>query len=167
MSYNLKLFKLILQAIFLLTCFNLSLAQSSQHKLQPKLHQAKIKQRRQDYMTGVASYYAKSLSGKYTASGQRLSMNKYTAAHPSLPLGSRLKVTNLRNGRYIYVVVNDRMPKSSGRVIDLTIAAAKELGFYSQGLTKVRLRLVSRRIYSACGITRSRRGGYQIKGAAV
>ncbi len=110
---------------------------------------SKKKHKHKDYMNGIASYYAKSLSGRRTASGQHLCMDTYTAAHPTLALKTKLKVTNLRNGRIIYVEVNDRMPRSSGRVIDLTEAGAKALGFYHHGLTRVHLTIVSNRDYQA------------------
>ena len=84
--------------------------------------------------SGVASVYSHE-SGSGTASGQKLNTAALTAAHRSLPFGTKVKVTNQRNGRSVVVTINDRGPFVRGRVIDLTPAAARELGF--SGLTKV------------------------------
>jgi rare lipoprotein A len=88
---------------------------------------------------GIASYYAKALHGRRTASGERYDMQALTAAHPTLPFGSRVRVTNLDNGRSVVVRINDRGPYVEKRVIDLSYAAARELQFISDGTTKVRL----------------------------
>ena len=77
-----------------------------------------------------------------TASGERFNKNDMTAAHKTLPLGSRVRVTNLKNGRETIVRINDRGPYIEGRVIDLSEAAAKVLGFTDQGLTDVKVELV-------------------------
>lgn len=87
--------------------------------------------------TGVASYYADSLHGNKTASGERYDKDKFTAAHPWLPFGTRLLVTNLKNGRTVEVRVNDRGPFIKGRIIDLSRAAAKELKMIRSGITRV------------------------------
>ena len=87
--------------------------------------------------TGIASYYADSLHGNKTASGERYDKNELTAAHPWLPFGTRLLVTNLKNGRTVEVRVNDRGPFIKGRIIDLSRAAAKELKMIRSGITKV------------------------------
>ena len=84
--------------------------------------------------TGLASVYSHE-SGSGTASGQRLNTGALTAAHRSLPFGTKVKVTNQRNGRSVVVTINDRGPFVRGRVIDVTPAAARELGF--SGLTQV------------------------------
>ena len=83
---------------------------------------------------GLASVYSHE-SGSGTASGQRLNTGALTAAHRSLPFGTKVKVTNQRNGRSVIVTINDRGPFVRGRVIDVTPAAARELGF--SGLTQV------------------------------
>ena len=77
---------------------------------------------------GKASWYGPGFHGKRTASGQRFNQDALTAAHPRLPLGSRAKVTNLHNGREVEVTINDRGPHGGGRIIDLSRAAARELG---------------------------------------
>ena len=72
-------------------------------------------------------------------------MNKLTAAHPSLPMGTRLRVTNLKNGRQVTVRVNDRGPAVDGRILDLSFAAARELGAVGDGVVPVRVEVVSSR----------------------
>jgi len=88
---------------------------------------------------GVASFYAETLHGRPTASGERYDMQALTAAHPSLPFGSRVRVTNLSNGQSVVVRINDRGPFVEKRVIDLSYAAARKLGFIDQGTTRVRV----------------------------
>lgn len=89
--------------------------------------------------TGVASWYGPAFHGRPTANGERFDMNGVTAAHPTLPLPSRVRVTNLENGRQLELRVNDRGPFVNGRIIDLSRRAAQLLGFKSQGLAKVRV----------------------------
>ena len=86
--------------------------------------------------TGVASYYGPGLEGKRTASGERYDMMGLTAAHPCLPLGTRIKVTVLGTGRSVEVRVNDRSP-SRRRVLDLSVGAARALGIAHQGVARV------------------------------
>jgi rare lipoprotein A len=83
---------------------------------------------------GGASWYA--LHSK-TASGERMDPSKLTAAHRTLPFGTKLKVTNQKNGKSVVVRINDRGPFIKGRVIDVSKAAAKQLGFVSSGVTKI------------------------------
>ena len=84
---------------------------------------------------GVASWYA--LAGQKTANGERMNPNAMTAAHRSLRFGTKLKVTNPRNGRSVVVRINDRGPFTGGRVLDLSKAAASKLGYIRKGRTKV------------------------------
>lgn len=93
----------------------------------------------QPYQVGTASWYGEYFQGKQTASGEPYDMLGLTAAHPTLPLGTFVKVTNLRNGRTVVVRVNDRGPVVDGRIIDVSYNAAKVLGFKERGLQKVRL----------------------------
>ena len=88
-------------------------------------------------MTGIASYYGGKFHGRRTASGEIFNKNALTAAHRSLPFGTKLKVTNLRNGRTVIVRINDRGPHVRGRIIDLSHAAAKKIGL--KGLVRVKL----------------------------
>jgi len=93
-----------------------------------------------DYnQTGVASWYGDEFQGRPTANGERFDMNLLTAAHPTLPMPSHVRVTNLNNGRSIIVRVNDRGPFARGRIIDLSRAAARELGFERDGTAPVRV----------------------------
>jgi rare lipoprotein A len=98
------------------------------------------------YQVGVASWYGKYFDGKPTASGEPYDMNDLTAAHPSLPLGTFVKVTNLRNGRSVVVRVNDRGPVVDGRIIDLSYNAAKVIEMKGRGVQRVRLDLVPTQI---------------------
>lgn len=86
---------------------------------------------------GLASWYGEKFHGRRTASGERFDMNALTAAHPSLPFGSRVRVRNLRNGREVEVRINDRGPFTGGRVIDLSRAAAQVLGLVQAGVGPV------------------------------
>jgi rare lipoprotein A len=92
---------------------------------------------------GEASYYAAAFEGRRTASGEPYRGSRLTAAHRTLPFGSRLRVTNLRNGRSVVVRVNDRGPFHPRRVVDLSRAAAAELGMLKRGRARVRLELLS------------------------
>ena len=89
--------------------------------------------------TGVASWYGHPFHGRPTANGERYDMNEVTAAHPTLPLPSRVRVTNLENGRQLVLRVNDRGPFIDGRLIDVSRRAAQLLGFYRTGLAEVRV----------------------------
>ncbi len=94
--------------------------------------------------SGIASYYANSLHGRRTANGERYDPKALTAAHRTLPFGSRVRVTNLDNGRSVVVRINDRGPHVEKRVIDLSYAAAQELRFIDHGTTRVSLEVVER-----------------------
>jgi rare lipoprotein A len=99
----------------------------------------------QAYQVGTASWYGEYFVGRPTASGEDFDMYDMTAAHPTLPLGSYVRVTNLRNGRAVVVKVNDRGPVVPGRIIDLSFGAAQVLQFEQRGLQRVRLDLVKPR----------------------
>jgi rare lipoprotein A len=88
---------------------------------------------------GKASYYASKFHGRRTANGEVFSNKKMTAAHLKLPFGTIVKVTNLDNGRTVIVKVNDRGPHTKAFIIDVSQAAAKELGFYTKGVAKVEI----------------------------
>ncbi|MFY9644721.1 MAG: septal ring lytic transglycosylase RlpA family protein [Terriglobales bacterium] len=93
------------------------------------------------YQVGTASWYGEQFQGKQTASGEPFDMRDFTAAHPSLPLGTFVKVTNLRNGRAVVVRINDRGPVVDDRIIDVSYNAARALGFHERGTQRVRLDL--------------------------
>lgn len=92
---------------------------------------------------GIASWYGKKWHGRKTASGAVFNMHLFTAAHKTLPLGTRLRVTNVRNGRSVKVLVTDRGPYVKNRIIDLSRAAAIELGLLRKGLGMVKLEVLS------------------------
>ena len=95
---------------------------------------------------GTASWYGSKFHGKKTASGKVFDKRKMTAAHRTLPFGARIKVTNLRNGRSIILVVNDRGPfvrKDKKRILDVSESAALALGFKRDGLTNIKLEYLS------------------------
>lgn len=91
------------------------------------------------YQKGKASWYGGKFHGRKTASGERYNQWAMTAAHKKLPFGTHVRVTNLNNGRWCIVRINDRGPFVWGRVIDLSAAAAKQIGVYSAGIAPVRL----------------------------
>lgn len=94
------------------------------------------------YEFGIASWYGRFFQGKTTASGVPYNEHALTCAHRTLPLGSVLKVTNLRNHRSVIVTVNDRGPVPEDRIIDLSLAAAQALGFSQRGLAPVKVELI-------------------------
>lgn len=91
---------------------------------------------------GTASYYADSLNGNPTASGEAYDRAELTAAHRTLSFGTRVKVTNLDNGQFVVVRINDRGPYVEGRVIDVSGAAAEKLGLIDSGTAKVKIDLL-------------------------
>lgn len=114
-----KFFKTISCSIFLLALCLCSVAQNSYEK------------------TGLASFYADNFEGRRTSSGEIFSQSKMTCAHRTLPLGTKLRVTNLENTKTVIVVVNDRGPFIKSRIVDLSKAAAKKLDFIKAGETEV------------------------------
>lgn len=91
---------------------------------------------------GVSSWYGEEFDGKQTSNGEIFDKNKLSAAHKDFPLGTWLRVTNLKNNRTIIVKVNDRGPFIEGRILDLSKKAADELGFLIEGLAKVRIEVL-------------------------
>ena len=92
---------------------------------------------------GMASYYGNELAGNRTASGERFNPAQLTAAHRSLPFGSMVRVTNTSNGDSVIVRINDRGPFAHGRVIDVSHAAAREIGMHRSGTARVKLALLN------------------------
>jgi len=88
---------------------------------------------------GVASFYSE---GTKTASGEKFNALEMTAAHPTLPFGTKLRVTNLSSGRSVTVRVNDRGPYVQGRIVDVSYSAADALGMVGKGIAKVKLDVV-------------------------
>jgi rare lipoprotein A len=115
-------------------------APSSSAQIKPE--NTKLLAKNKPFEVGTASWYGEDFEGKPTASGEDYDMYDMTAAHPTLPLGSYVRVTNLHNGRAVVVKVNDRGPIVPGRIIDLSYGAAEALQFQHKGLQRVRLDLV-------------------------
>ncbi len=92
--------------------------------------------------TGLAAVYGDRLDGHRTASGKRYHRNALTTAHKTLPFGTRVKVTNTKNHRSVELVVNDRGPKQAGRVLDISVAAAKKLGISRHGMAEVSVEVI-------------------------
>lgn len=123
-----------------MAALSISVAVAKQTEREPSV--AKAAQQQSKTRTGLASFYGKGHQGKKTADGEKFDKNELTAAHPTYPLGTRLRVTNLRNGRAVDVRVNDRGPsgerRARGVIVDVSEEAANELGFRRQGLTRVK-----------------------------
>jgi len=118
-------------------------AKAQQQPATPDNDSGPQKPRHHWYQIGRASWYGKLFQGQETASGENFDMNAMTCAHRSLPMGSLVKVTNLRNHKSVVVRVNDRGPLPNNRVVDLSYAAARFLGFTGRGTAPVRLDLIS------------------------
>ena len=94
---------------------------------------------------GIASYYSDAFVGRKTASGEVFSQEKMTTAHNSLPLGTWIRVTNLRNGREVEVKVNDRLHHRNKRLLDHSRSAAGKLGYLKSGITRVKLDVIRKK----------------------
>ena len=108
----------------------------------PSHSKAKARPAPKRRLVGVASYYGPGFVNQPTANGERFDPRELTAAHRTLPFGTRVRVTNLENGRQVVVRINDRGPYRKGRVIDLSRAAARRLGFVEDGVTNVRIEVL-------------------------
>jgi rare lipoprotein A len=93
--------------------------------------------------TGLAAVYSDALNGHRTASGKRYNRNRLTAAHKTLPFGTKVKVTNIKNGKSVELTVTDRGPRQADRILDITPAAAHKLGIPHKGMGQVKLEVVS------------------------
>lgn len=94
------------------------------------------------YQVGIASWYGSYFQGRETTSGEPFNMYALTAAHRELPLGTRVRVTNLENGRSVVLRINDRGPVPTDRIIDVSYGAAQVLGFRVEGLVPVRIDVI-------------------------
>ena len=92
--------------------------------------------------SGKASFYADKFEGSLTANGEKYRHNKLTAAHKTLPFGTKVRVTNVENNKTVEVVINDRGPYVEGRIIDLSKSAAEKLGFINRGITEVQIEVI-------------------------
>ena len=93
-------------------------------------------------LAGIASYYSDEFHGRKTSNGETFDMHELTAAHRTLPFNTKVKVTNLENGKSIVVRINDRGPFKDNRVIDLSLEAAKQVGLIANGTASVRLEIL-------------------------
>ncbi len=96
------------------------------------------------YQVGIASWYGEEFHGRRTSSGEIYNMYEMTAAHKSLPFGTKVLVVDLKTGRSVVVRINDRGPFIHGRIIDLSFAAAKKLGIVKKGIARVGIKIVQR-----------------------
>lgn len=136
--------------LILLVCFYAPqqvLAQSSDNEAESEDSDAQQSQGsvKLPVLFGVASYYADKFNGRKTATGHIYSHNKMTAACNRLPLGTWIRVTNLRNKKSVVVQVNDRLHPKNPRVVDMSRMAADKLGYISRGLTQVKVEVLGRK----------------------
>lgn len=108
----------------------------------PEIREAEPEKEKKWWQEGIASWYGRKYHRRHTASGERYDMFALTAAHRTLPFGTVLKVTNLENGRTVKVRVNDRGPFVKGRIIDLSLAAAREIDMEIAGVVRVRIEII-------------------------
>lgn len=94
---------------------------------------------------GLASFYSNKFNGRKTANGEIFNNQKLTAAHNTLPLGTYIRVTNLRNKRSVVVKINDRLHHKNKRIVDLSRAAATKLGYIKSGLTRVKVEVLGKK----------------------
>lgn len=123
-------------------------AKSSSHKTTKK-SRIRTKPHSDDYMDGVASCYAKKFVGRRTTSGDIFVMDRFTGAHTTLPMRTKLKVTNVKNGKFVYIEVNDRMARVSGHVIDLPTRSAEALGMRCPTLAIAHLDILDNDTYNS------------------
>jgi rare lipoprotein A len=132
----------------LLVCAGLAFASDSEPRKSPSRTQAKSKVglkkpvRTPLTQVGTASWYGKAFHGRLTASGETYDMFQFTAASRALPLGTLAKVTNLRNGRWVIVKVNDRGPYVGNRILDVSYGAAQMLNFRARGVERVKIEVI-------------------------
>ncbi len=101
--------------------------------------------KKENVFHGIASYYGDKFNGRKTANGEIFDQNKFTAACNKLPLGTRIKVTNLKNGQSVIVRVNDRLHPKMKRIVDLSKAAAKKINIISTGIAKVKVEVLEKK----------------------
>jgi len=106
-----------------------------------RVHQ--VEKNRSFMESGIASYYADRFQGKMTASGELYDREALTAAHPTLPFGTQVRITELKNSKNVIVTINDRGPHTKKRVIDLSYRAAKSIGLVETGITRVKVETIS------------------------
>ncbi len=132
-----KKFFLLFVLVFSVSVFNVTAQQDS---TKPKKSNSKSK-----IQYGLASFYSNKFNGRKTANGEIFNNQKLTAAHNTLPLGTYVRVTNLRNKRSVVVKINDRLHHKNKRIIDLSRVAATKLGFIKSGLTRVKVEVLGKK----------------------
>jgi rare lipoprotein A len=130
--------------VLLLAIFGVSLNPTSAQTHKNHLRKATTHKPKKKIETryGVASYYAKKFNGRKMVNGEIYRAEKYTAACNVLPLNTRIRVTNLKNNKSVIVIIKDRMNRKNKRLVDLSYAAAKKLGYLSSGLTRVKVEVL-------------------------
>ena len=132
--------KTTLLGLMILLCLNACGQKHIQkHKKQDKHVKHKVESQT---LYGQASFYNDKFNGRKTASGEKFSQKKLTAACNKLPLGTKIKVTNIGNGKSVIVKVNDRLHPKMKRIVDLSKAAAKKIGLTTAGITKVKVEVI-------------------------
>jgi rare lipoprotein A len=126
----------------LLLLFTLSLHAQRKDAAETVKKEEGVKRKKQKVLYGRASYYADKFNGRQTASGEHYDHKKPTAACNVLPLGTWIRVTNMRNGRSVVVKVNDRMHPKMKRIVDLSRSSAEQLGYTSRGLAEVKVEVM-------------------------
>lgn len=127
---------IILSLIFLNNCASSSrFASKNQNRKSTNVRDGEV-------LVGFSSYYADKFHGRKTANGEIFNMHDYTAAHKNLPFGTILLVTNLDNGKNVKVRINDRGPYVAGRILDLSLQAAKDIGLIKTGVAKVSIKIL-------------------------
>lgn len=141
----------VLLAFVLVVLTSSVYAKKTKHKSGKKARHLRIveKEHSDDYLDGIASCYAKKFVGRKTTAGDRFRMDAYTGAHPTLPMGTKLKITNIKNDNVVYITVNDRMGLASGHVIDLPTLPAAKLGLKCPSITKVHLDIIDADAYNS------------------
>ena len=134
------LFLVLLLAVFSFSLNRISAQTHKNHPDKTSVHRKADKKIRPRY--GVASYYAKKFNGRKMTNGEIYRPEKFTAACNVLPLNTWIKVTNLKNNKSVIVKIKDRMNHKNKRLVDLSYAAAKKLGYLSRGLTRVKVEVL-------------------------
>lgn len=138
MKFTRNIFRSILLIIISVSVIN---AIPSSGQVKKSVYKTK-KTRSKTILYGTASYYAQKFHGSRTSSGEKFDQEKFTAACNALPLGTWVLVTNLKNSKTVYVRTNDRLSSKNSRVMDVSKAAARRLGFLSLGLTRVKIEVL-------------------------
>ena len=128
--------------IILLPILFLNFCAPSSRFASKKYNRKTVNVRDGEIIIGYASYYADKFHGRKTANGEIFNMHDYTAAHRNLPFNTVLLVTNFENGKKVKVRINDRGPYVKGRILDLSLQAAKDLGLIKSGVTKVQIKVL-------------------------